>query len=208
MWDAEQILFVSQKQETWCFVITLAKCYYQTTEFYVLYKMLRMLIQFWSVTFYSYINGSCLSRHRLRELKWSRPRIYCAVKLETQTNEKRKIGSEMFRDKANWHSKFRENYRAIFYTYVFRWTPCGWRRWLCRQRDSISALWLRPLRRPQSRCEGRSVSSTCDLDGEQSTLINQLTSKHPAVLKNILNHVRFLTDFRMHDFRQGVFYML
>jgi len=67
--------------------------------------------------------------------------------------------------------------QAYRFTYVFRWIPCGWRRWLCRQRDSISALWLRPLRRPQSRCEGRSVSSTCDLDGEQSTLINRRRRK-------------------------------
>ena len=58
-------------------------------------------------------------------------------------------------------------------TYVFQWTPCDWRRWPCLQRDSTSASWLQPLRRPLSHCACRSVSSTCGQDDEQSTSINQ-----------------------------------
>ena len=62
---------------------------------------------------------------------------------------------------------------AVTCTYVFQWTPCGLRRWRCRQRDSISALLLRPLRRPPIHCAGRSGSSTCGPGDAQSTHANQ-----------------------------------
>jgi len=102
--------------------------------------------------------------------------------------------------------------KCVHVAYVFRWTPCGWRRWRCHQRDSTSALWLQPLRRRLSHCAYRSVSSTCAPDDERSMHYTRTSTKavknfrntklyysSPRVLKDNLNLNRSYLHCVQHD---------
>jgi len=71
----------------------------------------------------------------------------------------------------------KSRHHVMMRTYVFQWIPCGWRRWQCLQRDSTSASWVQPLRRPQSHCVCHNVSSACGQDDVESTRTSTRTKR-------------------------------